>query len=163
MVKAYIGLGSNIGDKIGYLNQAINLLREDEHIKIKKVSSFYETAPVDYVKQDRFVNAVVSIETHLSPYELLEVCQSIEKKLNRKREIRYGPRTIDLDILLYDEIFLKDTKLTIPHPRMKARAFVLIPLYEIEPHLLILNEPLKLLVEKIKKDLKKDDLVKINM
>lgn len=136
MAIAYIGLGSNLGRKKANIRKAVKLLDKKKDIKILKVSSLYETEPVGYVKQDWFVNACLKAETNLSPRQLLSVLKDIEKKLKRKRRfIKWGPRTIDLDILLYDNLRLKTKDLVIPHPEMHKRAFVLIPLMELEPNL----------------------------
>jgi 2-amino-4-hydroxy-6-hydroxymethyldihydropteridine diphosphokinase len=136
MIVAYISLGSNLGDRLGYINRALGKLKEREDIKIIKVSSFYETEPVGYKEQGKFINAVLALETNLQPYELLQVLQSIETDLDRVRTRRWGPRTIDLDILFYGDQILNDPDLTIPHPRVTERAFVLFPLAEIAPSLL---------------------------
>ncbi|NLT96110.1 MAG: 2-amino-4-hydroxy-6-hydroxymethyldihydropteridine diphosphokinase [Clostridia bacterium] len=137
MAKAFLGLGSNLGDKRANLEEALKKLKNHPRIEILKVSSFYETEPVGFIEQDWFLNIAVKIDTSLTPLELLEFCQSIERDLLRKREIRWGPRTIDLDILLYENFTSQSEKLTIPHPRMKERAFVLVPLEEIEPDLVL--------------------------
>jgi len=133
---AYIGLGSNLGRKKTNIRRAIKLLSKNKDIKVLKISSLYETEPVGYVKQDWFVNAVLKAETNLSPRQLLSLLKGIEKRLKRKKKfIRWGPRTIDLDILLYNNLRLKTKDLVIPHPEMHKRAFVLIPLMELEPNL----------------------------
>lgn len=133
---AYIGLGSNIEPRKQYLTRAIQLLQEHESITVKKQSSIYETEPVDYTNQDKFLNMVVEIETSLSNVDLLEYCQGIENKLGRdrtKNQIEKGPRTIDLDILLFNHENRDLGMLRIPHPRLHERAFVLVPLNEIAP------------------------------
>ncbi|WP_188456121.1 2-amino-4-hydroxy-6-hydroxymethyldihydropteridine diphosphokinase [Virgibacillus oceani] len=139
MKHVYVALGSNIEPRFEHLNRAIDMLKEHAKITVVKNSSIYETAPVGYIEQADFLNMVVQLETSLSPIELLDFCQSIEHELGRKREIRFGPRTIDLDIIIYNQKNSKTERLTIPHPRMHERAFVLIPLAEIEPHLYIAN------------------------
>ena len=105
---------------------------EYDEIELESCSSIYETDPVGYVDQERFLNMVISIRTALSPFELLKVCQEIEQKLGRKRLVKWGPRSIDLDILLYNQENIETEQLTVPHPRMLERAFVLIPLLEID-------------------------------
>lgn len=130
-VIAYIGLGSNIGDKLDTLRRAIEMLGRAG--RVSKVSSFYSTEPVGYTDQEDFVNAVVEIHTQLSPLALLACCHVIEDELGRSRLVRWGPRTIDLDILLYGDQVINDTELTIPHALMATRAFVLVPLAEIAP------------------------------
>lgn len=131
MNKAYIALGTNIEPREFYLSEAMNLLEAHEAIAIQRRSSIYETAPVGYTEQDNFLNMVIEIQTLLEPNELLETVQKIEDKLGRTREIRFGPRTIDLDILLYNQENSTEEHLRLPHPRMHERAFVLVPLAEI--------------------------------
>lgn len=133
-VTAYIGLGSNIGDREKNLDSAIDMLRETPCVKILQVSSYINTAPVGYTEQPDFLNAVVEINTTLKPDELLKACMDIEARLKRKRLIRWGPRTIDLDILLYGKQIINNENLIIPHPRMHEREFVLKPLSEIAPN-----------------------------
>lgn len=131
MAKVYLSLGSNIGDRVSYLKQAILLIQSHKDINNVKVSSFYETDPQGYTDQDYFVNCVIECYTLMTPFELLEFTQYIEKKLKRVKLFRWGPRTIDVDILLYGELIINSEDLIIPHPRMYERAFVLIPLNEI--------------------------------
>ncbi|WP_391118884.1 2-amino-4-hydroxy-6-hydroxymethyldihydropteridine diphosphokinase [Psychrobacillus sp. L3] len=139
MNRAYLSLGSNIGDRLDYLRRAVQLLRESESVQMNKVSSVYETDPVGYVDQGAFLNVVVELETLLSPHQLLKKCNEIEEDLGRTRDIHWGPRTVDLDILLYNEENMKTEDLIIPHPRMTERGFVLVPLVELNPDLV---EPL---------------------
>ncbi|KKK36639.1 2-amino-4-hydroxy-6-hydroxymethyldihydropteridine pyrophosphokinase [Mesobacillus campisalis] len=129
---AYLALGSNIGDRLGYLGRAVELLHRHEKIEVVNTSSIYETDPVGYTDQDAFLNMVVKVQTCLGPLDLLEAVNKIEAKLGRKRGIRWGPRTLDLDILLYNQENINSEKLTVPHPRMQERAFVMIPLLEID-------------------------------
>lgn len=128
---AYLALGSNMGDRERYLQDAIQCLDNHEHIYVSGRSRIYETEPVGYVDQDAFLNMVIEVETRLSAQELFAVMLSIENKLGRIREIRFGPRTIDLDLLLYDDLRQEDPQLILPHPRMTERAFVLVPLVEV--------------------------------
>ncbi len=137
MNKAYIALGSNINPRNEFLEQAINEIEQIKTTSIVKLSSIYETDPVGFEDQERFLNQVIEIETNCSAIELLEECQMIERKLGRKRELRWGPRTIDLDILLYNQENIMMDQLVIPHPRMHVRAFVLVPLVEVNPNLVI--------------------------
>lgn len=137
MKQAWIALGSNIAPRETYLQQAILTLNEHAEIKLNQVSTVYETDPVGYEEQDQFLNLVAEVETSLKPMELLHVCQKIEQDLGRKRIIRWGPRTVDLDILLYSTENMNVEELTLPHPRMHERAFVLVPLAEIAPELLL--------------------------
>lgn len=136
-VTAYLGLGSNLGDRLDHLRQAVVLLQAHPEIRITRVSSIYETAPVGPVEQPDFLNMVAAAVTTLPPEELLSVAQAIEKRLHRVRTVRWGPRTLDIDILLYGDLILQQEGLTIPHPRMEERAFVLIPLLEVAGNLRI--------------------------
>jgi 2-amino-4-hydroxy-6-hydroxymethyldihydropteridine diphosphokinase len=129
---AYLGVGSNMGDRSNFLYQSIVNLQNHEEIEVITSSSIFETKPVGYTNQDYFLNMVIKVRTSLNPHDLLRVAQEIERKSGRKREIRWGPRTLDLDILLYNQENIVTDDLIIPHPRMAERAFVLIPLLEIE-------------------------------
>lgn len=137
MKQAWIALGSNIAPRETYLQQAIQMLNEHEEIKLNQVSTVYETEPVGYENQDQFLNLVAEVETSFDPMELLRICQKIEQDLGRKRIIRWGPRTVDLDILLYSTENMNVEELILPHPRMHERAFVLVPLADIAPELLL--------------------------
>lgn len=136
MANVYLSLGSNMESRIGYLEKAISKLRLMKDSEVTAISSIYETDPVGYIDQPSFLNLVVCIKTTLPPFELLAETQQIENELGRKREIRWGPRTIDLDILLYDQENMKMESLTLPHPRMWQRSFVIIPLLEVAPDLI---------------------------
>jgi 2-amino-4-hydroxy-6-hydroxymethyldihydropteridine diphosphokinase len=157
-VTAYIGLGSNIGDRQENLDRAIELLKNDPDIKVKAISDYINTSPVGYIDQPDFLNAVVELETSLSPHELLKACNNIEQELKRKRIIHWGPRTIDLDILLYGDLITEGEELVIPHPRMHEREFVLKPLNEIAPEALhpVLNRKINELYEDYKKQTAND-------
>lgn len=133
MVLAYLGLGSNLGNREWNIAKAIELL--SQRIKIELTSSLYETEPVGYLDQPRFLNAVCQVSTGLSPQALLAVAKGIESKLGRRPSFLNAPRTIDVDILFYDERVIDMPELTIPHPRLVERAFVLVPLMEIASHL----------------------------
>ncbi|MGG4000527.1 2-amino-4-hydroxy-6-hydroxymethyldihydropteridine diphosphokinase [Anoxybacillus kestanbolensis] len=148
---SYIALGSNIGDRFEYLCKAVIALRDHTHISVLATSSIYETDPVGYVEQACFLNMVVKIATSLSPFALLAATMDIEKKFGRKREVHWGPRTLDLDILLYNHENIETEQLIIPHPRMFERAFVLIPLFEIDESLIIpsVQRPLRSYVEQL--------------
>ena len=149
MIKqAYLSLGSNMGDKKKYLYDAIKLLDSYKGVRIVNVSSLYETNPWGYTEQDLFMNLVVLIETTLSPIELLDCCQWIEQELGRVRLIKWGPRVIDVDILLFDDEKINSERLTVPHRFMKERDFVIIPLYEISPDLEIDGVKIDTLVHK---------------
>jgi 2-amino-4-hydroxy-6-hydroxymethyldihydropteridine diphosphokinase len=148
---AYIALGSNMGDRFEYLKKAIFLLNSHEEIRVVNTSSIYETDPVGYTDQDQFLNMAVQVITRLKPHDLLDECLRIEEELGRKREIRWGPRTLDLDILLYNQENIETEKLTIPHPRMSERAFVILPLLELDPDLklLMMEKPLESCLQSI--------------
>lgn len=147
---AYLGIGGNIGDTKANIERTIELLKENSEIKVTQVSSYYETEPVGYTDQDWFLNIVAEIETTLEPFDLLKYCQHIENELKRERLIRWGPRTIDVDILLYEDFISDDEVLTVPHPRMTERAFAMIPLYEINKDLKIGTEDIKNIVKNLK-------------
>ena len=131
MNDVYLSIGTNIGDRKRNLQEAVRLLTETEDIKVMQVSSIYETAPVGYVDQDAFLNIAVYIKTTKSADEMLAICHFIEQELGRVRLIRWGPRSIDLDILLYNDENIESEHLIVPHARMYERAFVLVPLMEI--------------------------------
>lgn len=137
MARAYLGLGSNLGDKVENLREAVRLIDEGPQTQVTGKSALYATAPVGYLDQDDFVNGVVEIETGLTPEALLALCQSVEQSLRRVRLIRWGPRTIDVDVLLYEGVVSSDPVLTLPHPRAHERAFVLVPLAELDAGLMI--------------------------
>ena len=132
-VTAYLGLGSNLGDRMANLGEATALLSDPGVLAVVRTSSIYETAPWGYTKQPDFLNCVVEIETRLPPMTLLKRIQKVEQDIGRLPSWRYGPRLIDVDILLYGDLCLQlsEPDLTIPHPMMDQRAFVLIPLAEI--------------------------------
>ncbi len=133
MATAYLSLGSNLGHREANIASALKMLGQEA--RILKVSSLYETEPVGYKDQPRFLNCVCSVETELAPQALLELVKTMEKNLGRKRTLRFGPRLIDIDILFYDDLILDSPDLVIPHPRLAERAFVLVPLKEIAPNL----------------------------
>lgn len=128
---SYIGIGSNLGDRQKNIEDAIQRLRETERVIVKKVSPMYEMDPVGGPPQPRYLNGVIEIETNMTPRELLIVMQRIENQLGRSRAVKHGPRTIDLDILTYDDKKIDEPDLKIPHPRMNERDFVLKPLRDI--------------------------------
>jgi 2-amino-4-hydroxy-6-hydroxymethyldihydropteridine diphosphokinase len=133
--RTFIGLGSNMGDRLQWLRLAVGRLAETPGIEVDRVSSVYETEPVGPLAQAWFLNAVVALHTTLEPMALLSCTQSIEQALERVRHSRWGPRTIDLDILLYDGLELRQPTLQVPHPELCHRAFVMIPLLELAPDL----------------------------
>ncbi|RYM04921.1 2-amino-4-hydroxy-6-hydroxymethyldihydropteridine diphosphokinase [Sporolactobacillus sp. THM7-7] len=134
---AYVGLGSNMGDRPYLLRQALRKLDRTENVRVVRCSSIYETDPYGPVKQNDFLNMAIQIETLLPPDQLLDRLQRIELALKRKREIHWGPRTIDLDMLLFNQDNIDMEKLSVPHPEIARRAFVLRPLEEIAPHLVV--------------------------
>lgn len=148
---AFLSLGSNMDDRLSYLKGAIDELHKDEHISIREISSIYETDPVGYTNQGNFLNIVAKLETDYEADQLLRKCLQIELQLGRERKIRWGPRTIDLDILLYNQDNIETDDLSVPHPRMQERAFVIIPLLELEPNIQLpaMDMPLQKVLERI--------------
>lgn len=141
MTPACVGLGSNLGDSLNLLVQAKNRLAQHPAIEITRCSSVYRSEPVDAAGPD-FLNAVLLLSTSLSAHQLLDVLQSIEAEFGRERPYRNAPRTLDLDLLLFGNEQINDQRLTVPHPRINERAFVLCPLAEVAPELSIDTGPL---------------------
>jgi len=131
MVVCYLGIGSNLGNRRNNIKKALDYLAKTKGIKIEKASRIYETEPVGGPAQGKFLNAAIKIKTSLAPQLLLKSIKKIEKDLGRRKTVRFGPREIDLDILLYGNKVIKRRNLAIPHPRMFEREFVLKPLREI--------------------------------
>lgn len=129
----FIGIGSNMGNREQYLKKGLQQLNLNDGVIIKKVSTFIETEPYGGIEMDTFLNGVARIKTLLKPHELLKVCNDIEREFGRKRLVRWGPRTLDIDILFYDNLILDDEFMTIPHIDIKNRDFVLKPMTEIAP------------------------------
>lgn len=129
--EAYIALGANLGDRQGTLREALNRLMQHEKIEVLRTSRVYETEPVGYLDQPQFLNMAAALRTTLSPEALLQVMLETENQLGRVRDVRYGPRTVDLDLLWVEGMSLDTPDLTLPHPRMLERAFVLLPLSDI--------------------------------
>lgn len=129
--RVYLSMGSNIGNKYYYLLGGIFAISQLKKTKVTLISRFYSTDPVGYLKQDEFLNCVIEIKTQLLPYELLRKLQTIELELKRERKLRWGPRTLDIDIILYGDLKLNSYDLVLPHPRYKERNFVLIPLLDV--------------------------------
>ena len=148
---AYIGFGSNVGDRLGNITRALQLIANHRAVTITKKSRLYETEPVGYEKQTWFLNGVIEIKTSLSPSKLLRFLKHIEHRVGRKKTVRWGPREIDLDILLYNHVYIDTLGLTIPHPHMHERGFVLVPLAEISPQVVhpILQKNAQQLLAKI--------------
>jgi 2-amino-4-hydroxy-6-hydroxymethyldihydropteridine diphosphokinase len=151
---AYIGIGSNIGDKIHQCEKAISeILKVDRH-KLLAKSSLFKTQPVGYTAQDSFVNGVIKIETDLEPPDLLQTLKNIEARLGRTETFQWGPREIDLDILFFDDRKEQSGELQIPHPCLHERQFVLIPIVEIDRNLIhpVLKKTVGELLENLKED-----------
>jgi len=151
-VKAFVGIGSNLGEKEKNIRRAVDEIALMPFTKLMTVSSLYDSEPVGDVEQGNFVNAVALIETDLAARRLLWNLMLIEQRMGRVRTIRWGPRNIDLDIVLYGKNIVEEDGLLIPHPEMEKRAFVLIPLLELEPDLVHprTKEPIRKLLKKIK-------------
>ena len=135
MPRAWIGIGSNMGDRLEYVRRALGLMDALPDTKLVAVSSIYDTAPVGMTDQPRFLNAVAELSTGIEPLELLRRLLAIEEECDRVRREAWGPRTLDLDLLLYDDVEIETEELTLPHPRARERAFVLVPLAELAPDL----------------------------
>ena len=150
----YIGFGSNIGDRLTHIQNAIDALSKTEGITLQKISSIYQTDPVGYETQAQFLNGVAAIQIDLPPLSLLHTLKDIETSVGRQHRIRWGPREIDLDILMYGDLCLQTEKLVIPHPEMHRRRFVLAPLAEIAPDFVhpILKESVQTLLEGLDDD-----------
>jgi 2-amino-4-hydroxy-6-hydroxymethyldihydropteridine diphosphokinase len=128
----YLALGSNLGDRLATLQRAVDLLAGRPGIEVRRSSRVYETEPVG-PPQPAYLNAVIEVRTDLAPRDLLAACLAVETELGRVRAERWGPRTLDVDVLTYEDRFVDEPDLVIPHPRMHERAFVLVPLLELEP------------------------------
>lgn len=172
MSTAYISIGSNLGDRLEYIRGAKRKLEQSKEIEIRKASSVYETQPVEYKDQPWFLNMVLEFETLLEPLNLLALLLGIENQMGRTRPeglsrrkrnqpqgtefVRYGPRNIDLDLLLYDDLVINSDKLTLPHPRLHQRRFVLVPLAQIAPT--VVHPLLKKSVERLLEELSTDSV-----
>ena len=148
----YLSIGSNMGDKKRYLDEAVSALRGLEDCRVTAVSDYIVTEPWGNTEQEEFLNGAVALQTLLSPYELLEEIQKIEAAAGRERKVHWGPRTLDIDILMYGDLVTDDEVLTIPHPFMEQRAFVLQPLAQIAPLVVhpLLNRRIRDLAECMK-------------
>jgi 2-amino-4-hydroxy-6-hydroxymethyldihydropteridine diphosphokinase len=152
---AFVSVGSNLGDKLEQCRQAVEALGASADLRITGRSRMYRTEPVDFIDQDWFVNCVIRLETVLSPFELLDRLQSVQRQLGRTAEgVRFGPRVLDLDILLYDGLIMDDSRLSLPHPRMHRRRFVLKPLCDIDPEVVhpVLNRTAATLLATLEED-----------
>ena len=154
---AYIGLGSNLKNPKGQIEKALSALNMAHGVVVNEVSSFYESEPLLEMPGPNYINAVCNIETSLSAVDLLDVCQGIEDNQKRVREVKWGSRTIDLDILLYGQQVISSERLSIPHPEITNRAFVLVPMFEIDKDIKVpLLGSIKKLIERVNtQDLKK--------
>lgn len=130
----YLGLGSNEGDRFFNLQKAVSELSNNSRVHITKLSSIYETEPIGFENQAYFLNAVIEINTFINPFDLLSFVKSIELQIGRKDSFNWGPRVIDIDLLFYENRIIKSDVLSIPHPEIQYRRFVLLPLNEIAPH-----------------------------
>jgi 2-amino-4-hydroxy-6-hydroxymethyldihydropteridine diphosphokinase len=137
MARAWIGLGSNLGDRLGHIKKALGMIERIPETTLVAVSSLYDTAPVGRDDQPRFLNAVAEVATELPPRSLLGELLAIEDRCGRIRRDMWGPRTLDLDLLVYDDVEESSDELTVPHPRLTERAFVLVPLAEIAPDVVV--------------------------
>jgi 2-amino-4-hydroxy-6-hydroxymethyldihydropteridine diphosphokinase len=149
VTEAFLGLGSNLGDRAAMLRAAIAALDAAENVRVTRISSLYETPPWGPVPQGPYLNACICVETSLSPRALLDLGLAIERDHGRERAIRWGPRTLDIDLLLYGADTVEEDGLIVPHPRMAERAFVLVPLAEIAPELVIAAQPIPQLLEEL--------------
>ena len=151
MIKVFVGIGSNLGDREFLVRKAVEALRDLPHTSVIRVSSLYDTEPVGEVDQPPFLNAVVWLETELDPRSLLWHLLLIEKRMGRVRGKRWGPRSIDLDLLFYGDRVLDEPDLTVPHPEAHRRAFVLYPLQELEPDFVhpVTGESIRKLIRKL--------------
>lgn len=131
--RAYLGIGSNLGERLGHLQLAVDQLATTDGVTVVGVSPVYETDPVGGPEQPDFLNAVVAVDTVLDAHELLRVAQAIETEAERVRTVRWGPRTLDVDVLLVGDERIDDPDLVVPHPRLAERAFVLVPLADLDP------------------------------
>ncbi len=134
MARTFVGVGSNVGDRLAFVSKALVALNVTEGIRIVAVSSVYETEPYGRLDQPSFINAVAELEVDMSPADLLRVLKSIEDRLGRTRRERWGPREIDLDILFFGDLVIQERTVSIPHPDLASRRFVLVPLAELAPH-----------------------------
>ncbi len=140
---AYIGLGGNIGDVLSNMRNALRALDDHHDISVVQISNVYKTPPWGIEDQDWFLNACAKVETTLSGQELLKQCLNAEMELKRVRDVRWGPRTIDLDVLVYADISINEEDLQVPHPRMHERGFVLLPMADIAPNLVVKGKTIK--------------------
>lgn len=149
MTPIALSIGANLGDRIGALQGAVDALTAAEGVRVTGVSAVFETDPVGGPSQPDYLNAVVVGETDLSPHALLELAHEIERQWDRTREVRWGARTLDIDIITMGDVAVSDATLQIPHPRAAERAFVVVPLADVDPHALIGDERVSVLVSRL--------------
>lgn len=149
MLIVYLGVGSNLGNRCENLLKALNLLKESSGVSGFELSKLYETSPVDFLEQDKFLNGVVRIYTNLRPREVLNLCQDIERRLQREKTVRFGPRNIDVDLLFYDSRIINENDFIVPHPRAHVRLFVLKPMCDLDPDFMhpLLQKSMRRLVD----------------
>jgi len=133
VTRAYLGIGSNLGERLSYLQLAVDELASADRVTVVGVSPVYETAPVGGPEQPDYLNAVVAVDTTLTAHELPRVAQAVETQAERVRTVRWGPRTLDVDVLLVGDERIDDPDLVVPHPRLAERAFVVVPLADLDP------------------------------
>jgi 2-amino-4-hydroxy-6-hydroxymethyldihydropteridine diphosphokinase len=151
--RAVVSIGSNLGDKLAHLRCGLSLLESSGAARIIASSRFFRTRPVDFLDQDWFVNAAVLLETPLAPRPLLAALKAVERQVGRAQQaVRFGPRVLDMDIVLYDALVLESADLTIPHPRMHKRRFVLMPICDIDPDIVhpVLRKSMAVLLSEIR-------------
>jgi len=158
MPRAYLSIGSNLGDRINYLKKALEKLKQN-NIQIIKSSNIIETEPYGYKEQGKFLNMAVEIDSDLEPFELMKLISKIEYELGRIRTKRWGPRVIDIDIIFYDYLIINEPDLKIPHPDMQNRFFVLKPLQEIAPD--FVHPVLKKTITELLENLNSEDKSKV--
>lgn len=147
LVRAYLALGSNLGDRLEQLREALTRLEADDDISLLRSSAVYQNRAVGMGDAEDFLNAVVEVETSLAPERLLDVCLEVESQLGRVRSGTWAPRTIDLDLLVYGDIHLSTERLTLPHPRIVERDFVVKPLADLEPQLILFGQAVQAWLE----------------
>ena len=149
LATAYIALGSNLGDRLVQMRQALDLLQSDDSVRVLRTSPVYQNRAVGMGDAEDFLNSVACVETELSPEALLDACLSVESQLGRVRSDVWAPRTIDLDLLVYDEVELMTDRLNLPHPRIAERDFVAKPLLDVAPELVVFGKSIQQIVDEL--------------